>query len=177
MCACWTGYCGRLSTVRQRRPKQLVVKTITVPENLQRSCEDFNAGRFFEAHEHLEEIWQNERGPVRDAYKGLIQIAAAFVHLTRGNYPGAERLLRTGTGYLEPFRAAGALGFNIEAIASAAEEAQLRLVAGGVRAFTTRQRPNYEVDLAALRRQAVRDGAWGFDESGDALEMEITVAG
>ena len=51
------------------------------------------------------------------------------------------------------------------------------LVAGGVRAFTTRERPNYEVDLAALRRQAVRDGAWGFDESGDALEMEITVAG
>ena len=67
--------------MQPRTRKQLVTKTITVPENLQRACEDFNAGRFYESHEHLEEIWQYERGRVRDAYKGLIQIAAAFVSL------------------------------------------------------------------------------------------------
>ena len=109
-----------------RRRKQLVTKYITVPGNFQRTCDDFNAGKFFESHEHLEEVWQYETGEVRDAYKGLIQIAAAFVHLTRGNHFGTERLLRTALGYLARYRPDGAMGFDIEAIA----------VCGGGRLFS-----------------------------------------
>ena len=91
----------------QRPRKQLVRKTITVPANLQTYCDEFNAGLFFESHEHLEEVWQQERGPVRDFYKGLIQLAAAYVHLGRGNLKGGERLCRTGLQYLEPYRGHG----------------------------------------------------------------------
>jgi hypothetical protein len=164
----------------QPRPrKQLVTKTITVPENLQRACDDFNAGRFYESHEHLEEIWQYERGRVRDAYKGLIQIAAAFVHLSRGKFVGAERLLRTGVAYLSPYRTDGALGFDIEEIASTAEELHARLLAVGPARVTDvdlRRRPFYRFDKDVLARQAVRDGAWGFDAKGKAREMEITIA-
>ena len=55
------------------RKKQLVSKVITVPGNLHLGCDEFNAGLFYESHERFEEIWQYERGPVRDFYKGLIR--------------------------------------------------------------------------------------------------------
>jgi len=163
----------------QRRRKQLVTKTITVPANLQRACDDFNAGKFFESHEHIEEIWQYETGEVRNAYKGLIQIAAAFVHLTRGNHFGTERLLRTALGYLGPYRASGAMGFDIEAIAAAAEDVYARVVAlgaAGIRSVDLGLRPFYEFDRGAIGQDALRWNAWGFTEAGEPMEMEITVA-
>ncbi len=162
-----------------RRKKQLVTKSITVPGNIERACEDFNAGRFYEAHEWLEEVWQMERGPARDCYKGLIQVAAAFVHLSRGKYAGAERLLRTALGYLRPYRAEGALGFDIEAIAAAAEDMYARLLAAGPEGagrLDLSRRPRFAFDAAVLARQAAADGLWGFDAAGRAIAMEITVA-
>lgn len=166
--------------MQPRRPrKQLVTKTITVPANLQRACEEFNSGKFYECHESIEEIWQLETGPVRNAYKGLIQIAAAFVHLSRGKYVGAERLLRTGTAYLAPYRPGGAMGFDIEAVCAAAEECYERLVAAGpaaAPAFDLARRPIYAVNTAVLPDEARRWSAWGFDEAGNALPMSITVA-
>jgi len=162
-----------------RRKKQLVTKVITVPDNLQKGCDDFNAGRFYESHEHFEEIWQYERGACRDAYKGLIQVAAAFVNLSRGKYAGAERLLRTSLGYLAPYRETGALGFDIEGLCRDTEKVYERLVTGGKQRLSgmdLRQRPHYSFDSALLRAHAVRDRAWGFDEGGHALPMEITVA-
>jgi len=166
--------------VQPRRKKQLITKTITVPANLQRACDDFNAGRFYESHEHLEEIWQYERGEVRDAYKGLIQIAAAFVHLSRGKYVGAERLLRTATAYLEPFRTTGALGFDIENICIAARDMHARVLAAGaenIRRLDLAGRPVFAFDAERLRADALRRLSWGFDPGGRALPMEITIAG
>ncbi|MGH2632791.1 MAG: DUF309 domain-containing protein, partial [Tepidiformaceae bacterium] len=57
----------------RRRKKELVYKYITVPGNLAQACNEFNTGHFFECHESIEEIWQQEAGDVRDLYKGLIQ--------------------------------------------------------------------------------------------------------
>ncbi|MEO8538237.1 MAG: DUF309 domain-containing protein [bacterium] len=162
-----------------RRKKQLVTKVITVPRNLQLGCDEFNAELFYECHERFEEIWQLETGPVRDLYKGLIQIAAGFVHLQRGKYIGAERLLRTGVGYLAPYRATGAMGFDIDAISTAAEGMHGRLVAAGADGVGTldlRLRPFYVFDPAKLADEAKRWRAWGFDEAGNAEPMTITVA-
>ena len=162
-----------------RRKKQLVQRMITVPGNLQRGCDDFNAGKFYESHEHFEEIWQYERGAVRDAYKGLIQIAAGFVHLSRGKYPGAERLLRTALVYLEPYRHAGAIGFDIEEICAATERLYSALVAGGPQGVVLLDlslRPVFAFEHGRLRGHAIRDGLWGFDREGNALPMEITIA-
>ena len=48
----------------------------------------FSRGDFFEAHEVLEELWlPKRRGPDGDFFKGLIQLAGAFVHV-RKNRPG-----------------------------------------------------------------------------------------
>ncbi len=162
-----------------RRKKQLVTKRITVQGNFDRACVDFNAGRFFEAHEWLEEIWQFERGPVRELYKGLIQIAAAFVHISRGNPRGADRLLATALAYLEPYRPGGAMGWDVENVARDAEDA-LRRVREFSPSTSTRfdlaRRPHFAFDPAKLRAEAVRWNAWGFDRDGIAEEMEITVA-
>lgn len=52
----------------------------------------FNAGRYFEAHEALEEAWNAESGKVRDLYRGILQIAVAYLHIIRGNYNGAVKV-------------------------------------------------------------------------------------
>jgi uncharacterized protein len=48
----------------------------------------FNQGRFFEAHEVWEELWKTAEGDKRIFYQGIIQAAAALVHMQRGNYKG-----------------------------------------------------------------------------------------
>ena len=155
-----------------------MTKTITVPGNFDKACLDFNEGRFFECHEWFEEIWQEEQGQVRELYKGLIQVAAAFVHLSRENFFGADRLLRTGVGYLRPYRAEGAMGFDVEAIAAASEAMHARLLNGGpekVGMLDLTERPHYAFDVGALAGEARRWGAWGFGRDGEPLELEVTV--
>jgi uncharacterized protein len=49
----------------------------------------FNAGRFFECHEHWEIVWKQASGAERQFYQGLIQAAAALLHAERGNPRGA----------------------------------------------------------------------------------------
>ena len=52
----------------------------------------FNAGEFFEAHEELESAWRDETGEVRELYRGILQVAVAYLHITRGNYEGAVKV-------------------------------------------------------------------------------------
>jgi predicted metal-dependent hydrolase len=63
--------------------------------------ECFNRGLYFEAHEVLEEIWLPARGGEKDLfYKGLIQLAGAFVHITKERWQPARALLRLAEGNL-----------------------------------------------------------------------------
>lgn len=52
----------------------------------------FNAGEYFEAHEALEDAWNAEKGKVRELYRGILQIAVAYLHVIRGNYNGAVKV-------------------------------------------------------------------------------------
>jgi predicted metal-dependent hydrolase len=52
----------------------------------------FNRGDYFEAHEALEDAWNEEGGPVRDLYRGILQIAVVYLHITRRNYEGAVKV-------------------------------------------------------------------------------------
>ncbi len=76
------------------------------PSELLKGLAQFNAGQFWECHETLEEIWRREPGPVRDLYRGILQVGVGFLHLRRGNYRGAVSLLRRGIERLEPLPAA-----------------------------------------------------------------------
>lgn len=49
---------------------------------------------FFLAHEHWEGVWLRCAGPEKSFLQAIIQIAAAFHHLQRGNRLGTESLLR-----------------------------------------------------------------------------------
>ncbi len=52
----------------------------------------FNEKKFFESHEELESAWRDEKGSIRYLYQGVLQVAVAYFHITRGNYEGAVRM-------------------------------------------------------------------------------------
>lgn len=57
--------------------------------------ECFNRGLYYEAHDVLEELWLPvRRRPEGDFYKGLIQLAGAFVHLQKDRLQPAAALFR-----------------------------------------------------------------------------------
>lgn len=62
----------------------------------------FNQQQFYEAHDVLEDLWLPDRkGRDGNFYKGLIQLAGAFVHVQK-NRPGpAVALLRLARNNLE----------------------------------------------------------------------------
>jgi predicted metal-dependent hydrolase len=64
----------------------------TSNERLAAGIRLFNQGNFFEAHEVWEEIWKRAEGEEKIFYQGMIQAAAALVHVQRRNYPGAISL-------------------------------------------------------------------------------------
>ncbi len=61
----------------------------------------FNEGKYFEAHEALEAAWLEEKGKVRDLYRGILQVGVAYLHITRGNYNGALKVYGRSLKWLE----------------------------------------------------------------------------
>jgi predicted metal-dependent hydrolase len=74
-----------------------------LPAAAVRGLEYFNAGDFFEAHEFLETAWRAEIGPVRELYRGVLQVAVAYYHIQHRNYAGAIKLIARLRKWLEPF--------------------------------------------------------------------------
>jgi ribosomal protein L37E len=63
-----------------------------LPEKVLEGISAFNAGNYFEAHDLLEEAWMAEAGDIRDLYRGILQIAVCYFHITRQNYEGAQKM-------------------------------------------------------------------------------------
>jgi len=61
----------------------------------------FNLRKFFEAHEELEIAWNEEKSKVRDLYRGILQIAVTYLHITRGNYDGAIKVYKRSQRWLD----------------------------------------------------------------------------
>ena len=103
---------------------------------LERGIELFNRQEFFEAHEIWEDAWREEKDdPARIFLQGLIQVAAGFVKMQRGQPRGMGSLLLGGARKLSAFSPDG-YGLNIaellEAVApwQKAAEAMARGEAG-----------------------------------------------
>jgi predicted metal-dependent hydrolase len=64
---------------------------------LLRSLKDFNSGRYFEAHEHLEEALDEVEmnAETWELFVGLIQIAVGY-HKYASGHPGGEKMLGLG---------------------------------------------------------------------------------
>jgi predicted metal-dependent hydrolase len=66
--------------------------------------ECFNRQLYFEAHDVLEELWLAQRsGPNYAFYKGLIQLAGAFVHLKKNRLRPAAALFKLADANLEKY--------------------------------------------------------------------------
>lgn len=66
--------------------------------------ECFNRGLFFEAHDVLEELWLQDRAHANYAfYKGLIQLAGAFVHLQKNRLRPAAALFKLARTNLQKY--------------------------------------------------------------------------
>lgn len=64
----------------------------------------FNRGKFFEAHDVLEHLWLRDRhGANGSYYKGLIQLAGAFVHLQRNHLRPAAALFKLARTNFEQY--------------------------------------------------------------------------
>src|SRR5574341_247361 len=95
----------------------------------------FNAGLFFEAHEHLERFWRSQpEGQMKRFLQGIIQISVGFHHAHRGSYDGAVNQLAKG---LE--KTAGltgeVLGLDCDAFLPAVAKARATMLARDRRAM------------------------------------------
>lgn len=77
----------------------------------------FNRRAFWDAHEVLEQVWRQDRDPFK---RGLIQYAAAMVHLSRDNRRGLALLLDRALQHLRPFSPQHD-GFDVASLVAHAE--------------------------------------------------------
>lgn len=61
----------------------------------------FNSGKYFEAHEALEAAWREETAPIRDLYRGILQVGVVYLHIQRCNYPGAVKVYQRCRNWLD----------------------------------------------------------------------------
>lgn len=87
----------------------------------------FNAGEYFEAHEALELTWRGETGPIRDLYRGILQVGVAYYHILKGNYLGARKMFRRCHPWLAPFPAT-CRGINVEKLRQDARAVEAQLI-------------------------------------------------
>lgn len=80
-----------------------------IPSCFRQGLALFNEGRFFDAHEILEDAWRecDVDKPLRRHLQGMVQLAVAFHHQSRDNFVGArsvlERALKNLSGGEESF--------------------------------------------------------------------------
>lgn len=67
-----------------------------------KGIELFDRREFFEAHEELEHAWNEEPGPARELYRGILQVAVAYLQITRQNYDGALKMFLRLRQWLDP---------------------------------------------------------------------------
>ena len=60
----------------------------------------FNEHEYFEAHEALEDAWNAENGTAKNLYRGILQVAVVYLHITRGNYNGAVKVYERSRKWL-----------------------------------------------------------------------------
>jgi len=114
------------------------------PATLQRwlidAAREFNAGRYFEAHEVLEEALDEAPEHMWELFIGLIQIAVGYHKVTQQLWSGARRMLQRGLEKVEPFPPEAA-GINLEALRQRVRTDIERLHGGRFDAAAWRRHP------------------------------------
>jgi len=91
-----------------------------------RGLELFKAGDYFEAHEELEHAWNAESGPARELYRAVLQVAVAYLQISRGNYAGAMKMFLRARQWLDPLPDV-CRGVQVARLRRAAQQARVTL--------------------------------------------------
>ena len=86
-------------------------------------------GRWFDAHEALEDEWRDAPEPERDFLQGLVHVTVAWHHASRGNTPGASRQLEKAARRLGPYAPAHR-GVDVSSVLGQVEAASARVSEG-----------------------------------------------
>jgi Domain of unknown function (DUF309) len=95
---------GRDGRAKAYRPLPIDVRARAVAAGL----DAYERGDYFDAHEELEPAWMGSADPMERAWlQGMIKVAAAYVHDTRGNPAGIVRNLEGARVLLADAEAGG----------------------------------------------------------------------
>ncbi len=100
--------------------KRRLTPGLPLPPLLGEGISLFNQGRFYDAHEVLEDAWRASEEPLKRFLQALIQIAVGLHHHGTANLAGARSLLARGAAKLEQYPA-GYYDLNVEALRAAVE--------------------------------------------------------
>ena len=99
-----------------------------------------DAGAYFEAHEELEDEWRDAPIAERDFLQGLVHVAVAWHHASKGNRPGCERQLEKAARRLEPYRPSHR-GVDVDDVLTQVDRARGAVAAGSLALPSPRVRP------------------------------------
>lgn len=112
----------------------------------------FNQQLFYEAHDVLEELWLAQRRQPNDLfYKGLIQLAGAFVHLQKNRLGPSAALFRLARANLSQYPATHQQ-LDIAGVLTLIESWLSALEAGRGNPLTPQHLPSLKLDTQVLPR-------------------------
>jgi predicted metal-dependent hydrolase len=96
-----------------------------------RGIEEIRAGRYFEAHEELEQAWRAAPAEERDFFQGLVHVAVAWYQAGRRRPVATGSQLEKAARRLAPF-APEHRGVNVEDVLAQVAAAQARVAEGSL---------------------------------------------
>jgi predicted metal-dependent hydrolase len=96
-----------------------------------RGLEEIRAGRYFEAHEELEEAWRAAAAEEREFFQGLVHVAVAWYQAGRGRPVATGSQLEKAARRLAPFAPAHR-GVDVDGVLAQVKTAQARVAVGSL---------------------------------------------
>jgi len=102
-----------------------------VDAQLKRGLDAIRAGRYFAAHEELEEAWRAASSEERDFFQGLVHVAVAWYQAGRGRPVATARQLEKAERRLGPF-APSHRGVDVAHVLAQVDAARARVASGSL---------------------------------------------
>jgi predicted metal-dependent hydrolase len=91
-----------------------------------KGLEEFNHGEYFEAHESLEEAWNEDETVGRELYRAILQVAVAYLQIERRNFKGAMKMFLRVRQWINPLPDV-CRGVNVEKLRKDTQEVHAAL--------------------------------------------------
>jgi predicted metal-dependent hydrolase len=122
------------ATLREREarsPEASSLAEYPCSVSYERGLELIRAGRYFEAHEELEDAWRAAEPGERDFLQGLVHVAVAWYQAGRGRRIGCERQLEKAARRLSPYTPAHR-GLDVTSLLDSVAKAQSTAAGGNL---------------------------------------------